>query len=162
MLRVGVTLTIAVLAQACVVGGGAYAGYGTRAGLVAGVEAGGGLPLAQASVGYQTGGFGAHGRLDLAYDLLGHCEGEPSPKYGGRIGYARSTGGEAMWIAGADRGSVVAFPEPTPNDDASGFDTWGVHVGLELRRLADEWLFVVTGRGSLRTQYCADSIPGAS
>ena len=44
----------AVLASGCVAGGGPYVGYGAKRGLIYGVEAAAGIPIAQLAVGIQN------------------------------------------------------------------------------------------------------------
>src|SRR5262245_2645761 len=142
-----------LLSAGCVVGGGPTAGYGVKHGLFVGAEVSAGLPVAQASLGYQTRGHMIYGRADAAIDVSTTVEqtampgvqpGTPGARVGGGLGWslssdAETTGAVGMFEAGPSMGWIVGR-----FDDCDRVNHAFV-LSIDLRYLT-EWEIVVSPR----------------
>ena len=151
----GICMLSGIAAIGCVGGGGPVFGCPIGEGnCFVGAEVGGGFPLAQGTVGFQTGPTALYARLDAAFDIVGINNGDsPSRFPGGRLGVGVSTAEHAFTF---DMGAHVGVLIRENGDGRSCNEPVPVALlGVDLRYLDTRWFVAFTPRIEWHQPICS-------
>jgi hypothetical protein len=153
-MRAACQLLVVLGSVGCVGGGGPVVGCPLGDGrCFVGAELGAGLPVAQASVGVQSGPATVYGRLDGTWDVVGLINGrDPNHTPGGRIGVGVSSAEHPFVFEAGGHVDVVArmngighgCSEPVPV----------ALVGIDLRYIHRQWFVAFAPRVEVHSTIC--------